>query len=392
MSAAGTAFSTMRAGGARRDTFLAKSVVIALCLLFSLVASAGDGLLLSTHLMLPVTISGSEVSLESFVVRPDHPGRFPLVVITHGTPSVDGDAFFREILNRSPVNYSKAAIAFAQRGYAVVTIMRRGFGRSGGGFSERLQKPCDYLPAVRVSAEDVTAAVASLRKEPWVDADHVILLGHSTGGLAVTAAAAENPAGVVGILNFDGGEHSVSASGRACEPDNLVGTMAALGRTARVPALWIYAENDQSYGPDLAHSMFTAYTVGGAPAQLRMLPPYGTNGHDLVVAAPADDWFSSLERFLAGLALPTAPVVGSPLFAELPAPPGALAVCQKGFANYLADPDDAKAFAVSRQGGCGTGAGRIVDEARENAVIACRINTRGADCKPYAIGQHLAGN
>jgi hypothetical protein len=39
-----------------------------------LAASAGDGLLLSTHLMLPVTISGSEVSLESFVVRPDHPG------------------------------------------------------------------------------------------------------------------------------------------------------------------------------------------------------------------------------------------------------------------------------------------------------------------------------
>jgi hypothetical protein len=48
------------------------------------------------HLMLPVTISGSELSLESFVVRPDHPGRFPLVVITHGTPSADGDAFFRE--------------------------------------------------------------------------------------------------------------------------------------------------------------------------------------------------------------------------------------------------------------------------------------------------------
>ena len=64
-----------------------------------LAASAGDGLLLSTHLMLPVTISGSEVSLESFVVRPDHPGRFPLVVITHGPRAVDGDAFFRNILH-----------------------------------------------------------------------------------------------------------------------------------------------------------------------------------------------------------------------------------------------------------------------------------------------------
>jgi hypothetical protein len=46
--------------------------MIALCLLFSLAASAGDRLLLITHLMLSVTISGSEVSLVSFVVRPDH--------------------------------------------------------------------------------------------------------------------------------------------------------------------------------------------------------------------------------------------------------------------------------------------------------------------------------
>ena len=366
-------------------------VLALLFILFATAARASDGFLLSTHLMLPVAISGDELSLESFVVRPDHPGRFPLLIIVHGTPGVGGDAFFREVLNRSPVTYSKAAVAFAQRGYAVVSIMRRGFGRSGGGFSESVQKACDYLPAVRVSAEDVIAAVNSLRKEVWVDADRVILLGHSTGGLAVTAAAAENPAGVVGILNFDGGEHALSASGEACEPDSLVDTVAALGRTARVPALWIYAENDQSYGPDLARRMFAAYTAGGAPAQLRVLPPFGANGHDLVIAAPADNWFSSVEPFLAELALPTAPVVAPPLFAELPTPPGAPA-CQKGFADYLANPDDAKAFAVSPRGGCGTGAGRTVDEARETALTACKINTRGGDCKLYAVGQHLAGN
>jgi hypothetical protein len=39
-----------------------------------------------------------------------------------------------------------------------------------------------------------------------------------------------------------------------------------------------------------------------------------------------------------------------------------------------------------------TGAGRTVEELRETAVIACKINTRGGDCKPYAFGQHLAGN
>src|SRR5437588_6375317 len=109
-------------------------LVALLLILFTASARAGDGPLLSAHMMLPVVISGNKVSLESFVIRPDRPGKFPLVVITHGMPS--GDEFFTEILNRSPVGYSKAAVAFAQRGYAVVSIMRRGYGRSGGGFSE----------------------------------------------------------------------------------------------------------------------------------------------------------------------------------------------------------------------------------------------------------------
>ena len=63
--------------------------------------------------------------------------------------------------------------------------------------------------------EDVTGAVATLRGEPWVDPDRVLLLGHSTGGFAVTAAAANNPPGVVGILDFAGG-HGSAGPDRVC--------------------------------------------------------------------------------------------------------------------------------------------------------------------------------
>jgi dienelactone hydrolase len=299
-------------------------ILIVLFLLFTTAARA-DGLLpglLSAPLSVPVTISGRELSLDAYVIRPDRPGRFPLVIMVHGTPSMDGDAFFREITRRSPIAFNKAAIAFAQRGYATVAIMRRGFGRSGGVYSEDLQTACDYLPAVRISAEDVIAAVASLRKEPWVDPDHIVLLGHSTGGLAVTAAGAEKPAGVVAILNFDGGRHGRSSPDQACNADNLVDTFAALGWTVRVPALWIYAENDRSYGPDLARRMFDAYTTGGAPAQLGVLPPFGSDGHDLVTRASANTWLPSAEPFLAALDLPTAPIIALPPPAELPPPPG----------------------------------------------------------------------
>jgi dienelactone hydrolase len=367
-------------------------LVALLLILFTASARAGDGPLMSAHMMLPIVISGNKVSLESFVIRPDRPGKFPLVVITHGMPGIFGEEFFTAILNRSPVGYSKAAVAFAQRGYAVVSIMRRGYGRSGGGFSESLRQACDYLPAVRAASDDVVAAVASLRNEPWVDAEHVVLLGHSVGGLTVMAVAAQNIPGVVGAVNFDGGWQSFSAPNQPCSPDKLVDTAAALGRTARVPVLWLYAENDQFYGPDLARRMFAAYSAGGAPAQLHVLPPFESNGHNTVVLAPADTWFPAVDPFLEKLALPTKTVIGAPLFAELPIPPGAVAACQGAFADYLANPDDAKAFAVSTRGHCGTGFGRTAIEAREPTLMKCKINSRGEDCKLYAVGQKLAGD
>jgi dienelactone hydrolase len=368
--------------------------LLVLFLLFTTVAHAEDGGLLpglvSEPLSVPVTISGDALSLDGFVVRPDRPGRFPLVLMLHGTPGAGGDAFFAALVKRSPVNFNTPAIAFAQRGYAAVAIMRRGFGRSGGAYAESLPWECDYLSAVRVSAQDVIAALASLRKQPWVDADHVVLLGHSTGGLAVTAAAAEKPAGVVAILNFDGGRHSPSSSGQMCSLDSLVDTWAALGRGARIPALWLYAENDRSYGPDLVRRMFDAYAAGGAPAQLQMLPPFGSDGHDLITTAPANAWLPTVEPFLAALALPSTPVIALPPPPELPSPPGAVAVCAKVFTDYLAYRSDAKAFAVTPRGGCGGGIGRTIDEARDNALAECKANTRGGACRLYAIGQRLA--
>lgn len=45
---------------------------------------------------------GRKVTLEGLVIRPDRPGRFPLVVLIHGTPRGDGPAFFATIARQSP--------------------------------------------------------------------------------------------------------------------------------------------------------------------------------------------------------------------------------------------------------------------------------------------------
>jgi len=366
--------------------------LIAALLAFVTAAHAEDSGLLpglvATPLLLPVSIAGNEVKLDSFVIRPDRQGRYPLVIMTGGTPSV---ASPKNLAGRSPIAFNRVAIAFAQRGYATITIMRRGYGLSSGGFAEELQQPCDYLPAVRNSGDDILAAITALRGEPWVEADHILLVGQSTGGLAVLAAAAANPSGVVGLLDFDGGRHSPSATGEPCGSDHLIDTVAALGRTARVPALWLYAENDRAYGPSLAQDMLRAYTAGGAPARLELLAPFDTDGHDLVYNAPLETWLPAVEPFLAELKLPTAPVITLPEPASLPPPADLSSLCQEGFANYLAYRNDAKAFATDISGGvCGVGKGRTAPEALNNAMSECQSVVRGKPvCHIYAVGQHL---
>ena len=369
-------------------------ILIALLLSFVTFAHAEDrGILpglISAPMLLPVRIFGKDVTLDSYVIRPDRPGRFPLVVITHGTPGGWDDAFFRNIARRTPTTYNTAAVALAQRGYATLSVMRRGFGLSGGGYSEELPRPCDYLAADRVAADDIVVAIAAARRESWVDPDHILLLGHSTGGLAMLAVAERNPTGVVGILNFDGGYHAMVKPGEACGPGRLVGTVAALGRTARVPALWLYAENDQSYGPELAHQMLAAYTAGGAPARLQILPPFGADGHDLIVGAAAETWLGVVEPFLAELKLPTAVTIDLPEPAPLPSPPGLSPECQKAFAGYVNARSDNKAFAIDDKGRCGLApASRTTAEARDKSVTECQSRSPGTACHVYAVGQHL---
>jgi pimeloyl-ACP methyl ester carboxylesterase len=144
--------------------------------------------LIWTPLSTPIALAdGHHATLERLVIRPDRPGRFPLVVLVHGSPRSEPGAFLEAYRRVSPTGLAGPALVFAQRGYAAVSILRRGFGRSEGPYAEFIADPCDnmdYLRVALISADDVAGAVATLRHEPWVDPDRVILLGVSTGGLA----------------------------------------------------------------------------------------------------------------------------------------------------------------------------------------------------------------
>jgi dienelactone hydrolase len=334
---------------------------------------------------LAVTLSdGTHATLEALLTRPDKPGRFPLALINHGLPR---DATL--IVRMAPEGYSGPAIVFAQHGYAAVVVNRRGFGQSSGP-TETATGPCSdrhYAKAARDWAADILAAITSLRQETWVDPDRILLVGHSTGGLASLAAAAQNPPGLVGIVDFAGGAGS-SMPDFVCQPERLVQTMHELGEPVRTPSLWIFAENDHFFGPALAQQLFDAYTAGGAPGEFDAAPAFGTDGHLLIYAAARAPWWPRVAGFLEQLHLPTSLVVNLPPPADLPVPSGLDARGKADFAGYVTSRSYEKPFAVDQDGHYGHVFGQRTQEDAEAAALA-HCKEREWTCSIYAIDNAL---
>ncbi len=77
-------------------------------------------------LRIPMPEAGKQ-GLEALLVRPEGPpGKFPLVILSHGSPR---KADVR--MNMTARNMQPLAMEFARRGWAAVAVLRRGYGGSG---------------------------------------------------------------------------------------------------------------------------------------------------------------------------------------------------------------------------------------------------------------------
>lgn len=327
---------------------------------------------------------GRATTFEALVIRPDGPGPFPLALITHGMPRGNNIPLER------PELYTSPAIVFAQHGYAAAIVMRRGYGRSTGPFAEQLGS-CGarmYPEAGEAAGADVLAALAALRQEPWVDPARAVLVGHSMGGFADLAASATNPQGVLAIVSFAGAVGSVRAD-YVCQPDRLIDADRTFGRTARVPGLWIFAENDHFFGPDLARKMFDAYAANGAPTTLFAAPRFGRDGHSLIFSPEGIGWWARVASFLGSLHLPTNIRVRLAAPAHLADPVPLDDAGRAAFASYLPSRSYEKAFAADAAGHYGVAFGaRTKADAASAALKDCERMERV--CKVYAVGNELA--
>lgn len=223
-----------------------------------------------------------------------------VVVVNHGSPP---NAATRPMMAPGLCS-SDATTWFLQHGFAVALPLRTGYGDSGGMFTEGIGdcSSDDYVKAGLATAREIDGVVDYLAARKDVDAARIVVLGVSAGGWGTMAYDSASHPHVAAFVNFAGGRggHHHNTPNDNCRPDNLVSAAGRYGKSASVPMLWIYAENDSFFAPALAQRMYDAFSAAGGQATFEHLASFGSDGHALY-STPLGSviWGPLVERYLA---------------------------------------------------------------------------------------------
>jgi dienelactone hydrolase len=333
------------------------------------------------EIRIPMPAAG-ERGLQALFIRPNVSGRYPLVVLSHGAPR---DADYRRKM--SPYGLLPVAMEFVRRGYAVVIVMRRGYGTSGGNYLEGVacERDGNFTASGLTAAADIRAALDFVSKREDVDPNVMIAAGESAGGFSSIALSSNAPRGLVAVISFAGGRGSTGPH-QICQQDKLVQAFANYGKTSRIPTLWIYAENDSFFGPKVAQQFFNAFRSTGGIAEFIAHPSHGEDGHNFIYRG-IDLWSAYVDDFLRKHKLPRSDVLIEIPVANLPPPPKLSESGLRSFQDFLrAGPN--KAFAVASDGAYGWQAGLATrEDATERALERCRKHAR--DCELYVVNDEV---
>lgn len=334
---------------------------------------------------LAVRIDQRNHELETLTVTPPGSGPFPLAVVSHGVP--------RNAKHRRKVRLRHllpVAEDFARRGYKAVVFARRGFASSSGSYKESYggcnkASGSSYIRAAGSGAEDYAVVIEALAGEPDVDGSTVVSVGQSGGGFAVSALASRPVAGLIAVIGFASGRGSQKDFAN-CSEAGFVKAFETFGKTARVPALWLYSIADRFFWPGLVDRALEAYAKNGAAVRLERVGRlwFVEDGHKLVRLGGRALWRPRIDAFLDAIGAPnweTSP--GSGAVARLPAPASLGKRGRNRWRRYLGEAPH-KAFAV----GPGTRFGWAT--ARESTAKASKAamgycEARGDRCRIVSV-------
>ena len=213
------------------------------------------------------------------------PKPFPLLILNHGRAV---DARGRAAVGRA--RFTEAAGFFAGLGFIVAVPTRVGYGVTGGDDVEDSGdcKTKNYPPVYQAAAVQTLIVMETLRERSYVAKDRTVIAGQSFGGTTAITVAAQAVPGVAATINFagGGGGNPETRPGNPCAPGALTDLFAAYGKSARIPTLWIYTENDKYMGAVWPRRWFDAFKAAGGAGEFRQFPPHGEDGHLLFSRAP----------------------------------------------------------------------------------------------------------
>jgi dienelactone hydrolase len=304
--------------------------------------------------------------LDALLVYFNSPGRHPLVVLTHGSARN-----IQEHALVTPWQHLPQALWFAERGWVVLVVVRRGFGSSGGEEEGSRGGRCpniDYEEVNSYAVDSLRAAIDYARTLPEVDDTKIVVAGISTGGMTSVGLTANPPPGLVAGINFAGGRGS-RADHDVCNLGDLIGTYKSLGKKSRIPMLWIYSENDKFFWPELAEKFDAAFKAGGGQDQFVLAPPDGEDGH--LLFGHIEAWSDTVDAFLKAQNLTLlAQPLPEPKAPDVPPPAGLSDAGLKAFHRYLIYGPH-KAFAVSGPAFSYSNGRITTDDARQKALDWC---------------------
>jgi len=236
-----------------------------------------------------VTVRGTTQQIGVLSYRPEGKGPFPIVLYSHGRGTREQRLALENPVPLDHVRY------WIKKGFAVVAPIRIGYGELGGPDLEEVnisinqQGYCvgvpNYDAVAKTVADTIERVLEWIELQRWADTRHILLEGNSVGGLGTVAFAARNRAGVIGYLNFAGGDggNAKILPGNSCFARDLASQFAVFGRTTRVPNLWLYAENDHFWGPIAPRFWHEAFSAAGGTGEfVETAPLSGSDGHFLL--------------------------------------------------------------------------------------------------------------
>jgi len=341
-----------------------------------------------------VDAAGREIAghLPVTLYRPQGPGPFPLLIISHGRDSAK-----RADMPRP--RFESAARFFVRKGFAVAAPLRLGYGELASLGDPEAMLSCNaprYAAALAAAAGEIVTVARALAQLPDIDPARLVLVGQSVGGVATIAATSLKPAGLIAAINFAGGHggNPNERRGEPCRPEALRELARQYGESnARAmlptPTLWVYAENDRFFSPVHGRRWAEAYRSGGGLAELQLLPPFGEDGHKLF-AQGNDIWQPLVDAFLARHGFEQPGTLSAPAAsgfaalddsAALPRPAPAV---KAAYLKFL-DAATPRAFALNNWGNWGYAVG---DDALSRALSFCQRST-GLPCRFYAVNDQV---